>query len=286
VFTDLRLSGYFLGAVLAVCLCGPGQPAAARADEPRPVAAGEIELVFTYGSEKDKWLQQVTRDFEKGNPRTADGRRIRVKLMPMGSGQCVDTLLSGAVRAHLTSPAAAVWVNIANSRARLLPGGAEDLALIGPTRRLVRSPVVIAMWKSMVEAAGWVGRPVGWNDLADLIEELDKDGKGWAALPKGKQEWGAFKFAHTDPRLSNSGLLGVIAMVYAQSDSSRPLKFEDLQNPDVRQLVSQIQSSVLFYGESTGFLGNTMLARGPAPTVPYRPPAGPPGPAPGPPRRP
>jgi Ca-activated chloride channel family protein len=234
-----------------------GLPAGARAAAPAPAA---IELVFTYGSEKDKWLKQVTEEFVKTHPTTADGRQIQVKLLPMGSGQCIDTLLSGALQPHLTSPASEVWITLANARARK-PGAEEPL--IGPTRRLVRSPVVIAMWKSMAEAAGWLDRPVGWNDLADLIEELDKGGKGWAAKEKGKKEWGAFKFAHTHPQLSNSGLLGVIAMVYAQSDSSRPLKVEDLKNPDVRQLISQIQSSVLFYGESTGFLGNSMLARGP-----------------------
>jgi Ca-activated chloride channel family protein len=258
VYFSQGLAGYFLRIALVGLLSATALPTRAHAAPSPPV---EIELVFTYGSEKDKWLKQVTAAFERANPQTADGRRIRVKLMPMGSGQCVDTLLSGKIQAHLTSPASEVWITLANAHARQ-PGGAGE-ALIGPTRRLVRSPIVIAMWKSMVEAAGWTERAVGWNDLADLIEELDKSGKGWAAKEKGKKEWGPFKFAHTHPQLSNSGLLGVIAMVYAQSDSSRPLKVEDLSNPDVRQLISQIQGSVLFYGESTGFLGNTMLARGP-----------------------
>ncbi len=258
-----RVSVYCLLAALAVVLCRPGRSATFRANARQAGGSGDLELVFTYGSEKDKWLQQVTRDFEKTTPLTSTGRRIRVKLMPMGSGQCVETLLSGAVQAHLTSPASEVWVNVANARARQ-PDASAAPALIGPTRRLVRSPIVIVMWNSMVEAAGWANHPVGWNDLADLIEELDKDGKGWAAKEKGKTEWGAFKFAHTHPQLSNSGLLGVIAMVYAQSDSSRPLKVEDLANPEVRKLISQIQGSVLFYGESTGFLGNAMIARGPA----------------------
>jgi Ca-activated chloride channel family protein len=231
-------------------------PAAAAAPGP-----GDIELLFTYGSEKDKWLQQVTQLFEKSNPRITDGRAIHVKLLPMGSGQCIETLLSGTLQPHLTSPASEVWINIANSRAQAVSAGAG--LIIGPTRRLVRSPVVIVMWKSMVEAAGWDGPAVGWNDLADLIEELDKDGKGWMNKPKAKPEWGSFKFAHTHPQLSNSGLLGVIAMVYAQADSSRPLRVEDLEKEEVRKLISQIQSSVLFYGESTGFLGNTMLTRGP-----------------------
>ncbi len=249
MFRFWGLLGCLLGAVLV------GLGAAPRASAP----PGDIELVFTYGSEKDKWLQEVTQLFEKSNPRIADGRAIHVKLLPMGSGQCIETLLGGALQPHLTSPASAVWVNIANARAQAAGAG----PIIGSTRCLVRSPIVIVMWKSMVEAAGWDRSAVGWNDLADLIEELNKDGKGWMNKPKGKPEWGSFKFAHTHPQLSNSGLLGVIAMVYAQADSSRPLRVEDLQKKEVRKLISEIQSSVLFYGESTGFLGNTMLLRGP-----------------------
>jgi Ca-activated chloride channel family protein len=114
----------------------------------------------------------------------------------------------------------------------------------------------------MVKAAGWEDRAVGWNHLADLIDELGKEGKGWAA--RGHKEWGRFKFAHTHPELSNSGLLGVLAIAYARSDTSRALKADDFKKPDIRSLMAEIQSSVLFYGESTGFLGNALLSRGPA----------------------
>jgi Ca-activated chloride channel family protein len=221
----------------------------------------EIHLLFTYGSEKDAWLKDVTRQFHARKMTTSSGRVIVVDLEPMGSGQCVDSLLAGSKRAHITSPASQVWINLANDLAKQRPGAKADGPLVESRGRLVRSPVVLAVWEEMVKAAGWEDRDVGWNHLADLIEDLGKGGKGWAA--RGHKEWGAFKFAHTHPQLSNSGLLGVLAMAYARADASRPLTAADLKKEEIRSLMAEIQGSVLFYGESTGFLGNSMLARGP-----------------------
>jgi Ca-activated chloride channel family protein len=248
-----RVAAVLLPVLAAATLVGAPS---ARSQEPE-----EIHLLFTYGSEKDRWLKDVTAAFHEGKVRTRAGKLIRVKLEPMGSGQCVDTLLAGTKRPHLTSPASQVWINLANDLAKQ-KGGAETAGpLIESRGRLVRSPIVLAMWEEMVKAAGWERREVGWNNLADLIEDLRKDGKGWATL--GHKEWGAFKFAHTHPQLSNSGLLGVLAMAYARADTSQPLTAADLQREEVRSLMAEIQGSVLFYGESTGFLGNAMLARGP-----------------------
>jgi Ca-activated chloride channel family protein len=224
-----------------------------RTQEPK-----EIHLLFTYGSEKDRWLKDVTKQFHERQMTTSAGNLIRVDLEPMGSGQCIDTLLAGTKRPHLTSPASQVWINLANDLGKQRGAAGPLIELRG---RLVRSPVVLAVWEGMVKAAGWEEREVGWNHLADLIEDLRKDGKGWAA--RGHKEWGAFKFAHTHPQLSNSGLLGVLAMAYARADASRPLTAADLKREDIRSLMAEIQGSVLFYGESTGFLGNAMLARGP-----------------------
>lgn len=221
-------------------------------------AAGEVQLLFTYGSEKDQWLKEVTKAFHEKKVKTRSGKAIKVALAPMGSGQCITTLFEGKKKAHLTSPASQVWFSLA---AGAVPRPGLGKISFTEKGRLVRSPVVLAMWQDMVKAAGWEKRAVGWNHLADLIEELAKDDKGWAA--KGHKEWGLFKFAHTHPQLSNSGLQGVLAMGAARADTSGALTVADLKKEEIRSLMSEIQSSVLFYGESTGFLGNAMLARGP-----------------------
>src|SRR4029450_6272409 len=90
-------------------------------------------------------------------------------------------------------------------------------ALIGPTDNLVLSPVVIAMWKPMAEAIGWGSKPGGGADVLHLATNKE----GGAA--HGHPEWGAFKFGHTHPDYSNSGLISVLAEVYAGADKTAGL---------------------------------------------------------------
>ena len=67
-------------------------------------AAPPVELVFVYGSEKQKWLEEVTRTFQDTNP-VVEGRPVQVILKPMGSGETVEEVISGRLKAHLISPA-------------------------------------------------------------------------------------------------------------------------------------------------------------------------------------
>src|SRR5690348_3815849 len=49
--------------------------------------ANALELVFTYGSEKEKWINEVTNDFNRAEHRTSGGKPIYVRAVPMGSGE-------------------------------------------------------------------------------------------------------------------------------------------------------------------------------------------------------
>jgi Ca-activated chloride channel family protein len=118
------------------------------------------------------------------------------------------------------------------------------------------------MWEKMAKAMGWGSRrEIGWNDLADMIEEATKSKKGWGV--RGHPEWGDFKFAHTHPELSNSGMQALIGMAYAGADKLKGLEPADINDPRLRKLLLNTQRSIVFYGESTGFLANSLLARGP-----------------------
>src|SRR5262245_47604891 len=130
---------------------GPGSSAGEK------VPAGALELVFTYGSEKEKWIREATDAFNASAPKLANGRRIFVRQIPMGSGECIDEILTGRRQSHLTSPASAAFIVLGNAESRARTG--RDL--VGSIDNLVLSPVVIAMWKPLAEALGWGTRPVG-----------------------------------------------------------------------------------------------------------------------------
>src|SRR6516225_3901886 len=138
---------------------------------PSAVPRGALELVFPYGSEKEKWINDVTKAFNQSGAKTQSGKPIFVKAMPMGSGETIDNILSGRLKAHLASPASAAVIKLGNAESQAKTG--KDL--IGSTDNLVLSQVVIAMWKPMAEAIVWGKKPIGWSDIL----AVSRNEKGW-----------------------------------------------------------------------------------------------------------
>ncbi len=110
----------------------------------------------------------------------------------------------------------------------------------------------------MAEALGWPGKRLGWKDLLAVAAES----KGWGAF--GHPEWGAFKLGHTQPELSNSGLLAMLAAAYAGAGKTRGLTPADVDSKKVRAFIAAVEKSIVHYGKSTGFFADRMLARGPS----------------------
>ncbi len=213
-----------------------------------------IKLTFTYGSEKKEWLEVVTQKFNQENYKLAGGEKIQVEAIPMGSGELVDEVLNGQRQAHLISPASELFIKLANAQAQLKTG--KDL--VSRTQNLVLSPVVIAMWQPMAEAIGWGKKPVGWADIISLANNP----QGWAAYQF--PQWGSFKFGQTHPEYSNSGLIALLAQVYAGANRLGGLTVEQVNQPSVAQYVANIQKSIVHYGRSTGFFADKMMDNGPA----------------------
>jgi Ca-activated chloride channel family protein len=214
---------------------------------------GALELVFTYGSEKEKWISEVTDRFNHEGHRTASGKPIFVRATPMGSGELIDEVLSGRRQPHIISPASAAFIKLGNAQS--LQSSGHDL--VSSTDNLVLSPVVIAMWKPMAEAIGWGKKPIGWADILKLAG----DANGWKSY--GYPQWGQFKFGHTHPEFSNSGLISLFAEVYAASGRTAGLTLADVNKPRTGDFLEGIERSVVHYGSSTGFFGRKMFLAGP-----------------------
>ncbi len=239
-----------LGALICL-LVGCGK--VGSTDEKNPVPKDAVRLLFTYGSEKEDWVKDVTATFNEGGYKTKDGKPIQVDAIPEGSGECVDKIIDDTQKADVVSPASAAFIKLGNSQGRVKLG--RDV--IGPTQNLVLSPVVIGMWEPMAKALGWPDKPIGWSDIL----KLSTDNKGWASY--GYPQWGQFKFGHTHPDYSNSGLISLFATVYAAVGKTTNLEVNDLLDPRVGEFVKGIENSVLHYGSSTGFFAKKMFANGP-----------------------
>lgn len=236
--------------VLVLPACKSKTPSDAELSSP---SGDKLELVFTYGSEKEKWINDVTTEFNRAGHKTSSGKRIYVRAVAMGSGEAIDEVIEGRRQPHLISPASAAFIKLGNAQSQSKYG--KDL--IASTDNLVLSPVVIAMWKPMAEAIGWGKKPIGWSDILALARSQ----KGWEE--HGYPQWGRFKFGHTHPQFSNSGLISLFAEVYAASGKTAALTVADVNKPHTADFLSGIETSVVHYGSSTGFFGRQMFSTGP-----------------------
>ncbi len=214
-----------------------------------------VTVSIIYGSEKQSWLEPLVEEYNAAKHKTEDGATILVDAVPMGSIESAEAIVAGTLQPTVWSPASSIYVPVANAEWR--KEHTDDL-VVGTPDDLVLSPVVIAMWRSMAEALGWPDEPLGWADIASFAASEE----GWAAY--GYPEWGSFKFGHTHPNYSNSGIVSVIAEAYAGADKQRDLTMADLQNEDVREFMSAVESSIIHYGTSTGFFADRMFNRGPS----------------------
>jgi Ca-activated chloride channel homolog len=219
------------------------------------IAGKEVNIEIIYGSEKQEWLEPLIKSFNESNPKTTDGSLIKVAGTAMGSIESVEGIMQGTLKPTVWSPASSLYIPVANAEWKKTHS--EDLYSETP-KDLVLSPVVIAMWRPMAEALGWPEKSLGWSDIADLAVSEN----GWEGL--GYPEWGSFKFGHTHPEYSNSGLVSVIAQAYAGSSKQRDLTLEDLKSPKLKEFISKVQSSIIHYGTSTGFFATRMFEGGPS----------------------
>lgn len=244
-------------ALLAACRCGDGTSANEQRARSGSTAkpANALVLTVAYGSEKKTWLEEQARAFEASGARTKSGRPIRIDGRAMGSGEVVQEIVSGRLKAHVYSPASGAYLPLLNSAWMQATGRTQPV--VGQGEPVLLSPIVIAMWKPMAEALGWPQKPIGWADLMKVAANP----QGWAAY--GHEEWGRFKLGHTHPEFSNSGLLSVLAEAYAGAARTRGLRAADVESPKTLELLQQIEGTVVHYGKSTGFFADKMLQRGP-----------------------
>jgi hypothetical protein len=237
-----------------------------EATAPRPVAAAaspaqiapeRVEISIAYGTEKEKWLKEALAAFE-GTP---EGRRIKVNLVGMGSVEGAQAVLDGPgeIPIHVWSPASSAYRDVFEQEWRIKHGGepilhAEDLAL---------TPMVFVLWKSRCEPFIKKFGGVSFQTIAEAMREPG----GWAAIGN-EPGWGHFKFAHTHPSKSNSGLLTLCLMAYAFSRKERGLTTSDVTQPEFQEWLKDFERGVVRHGSSlshsTGTLMREMVLRGPS----------------------
>jgi Ca-activated chloride channel family protein len=214
-----------------------------------------VTVSIVYGSEKRAWFEPLITQFNIAGHEISTGEQIVISAEPMGSVESAERILAEEITPTVWSPASSAYIPVAEARWRQ---GHPDELVYGKPQDLVLSPVVIAMWEPMAKVLGWPDRAIGWSDIAELATSEE----GWDAY--GYPEWGDFKLGHTHPGFSNSGVISIIAEVYAGAEKQRDLTVEDVESQQVFDFMSAVESSIIHYGRSTGFFADKMFTRGPS----------------------
>ena len=207
---------------------------AAVTDPPRPAP---IRITFVSSPEKGALMRPIIEQFNAGPQTLVGGRRVVVSLQIVNSGDAETSIVSGALRPTVWSPASSLW-------GRLLNYQAGRTLVPARNRSIVKTPLVIAMWEPMARALG-SPRPISFRRIMDLATSP----RGWAAV--GHPEFGPFRLGHTDPDVSTSGLSAVVAEYYAEVGNRHGLDTRAITRPDVRRRVRAVERSVVQYGDTT-----------------------------------
>ena len=249
-----RLLGAALLAVGFAAACGGDDDDDAGPVDLQDADPGDCIVVdMAVSSEKIALLTTLAEEFN-GSDAEVDGECVFVRPRSVSSGRAAELIPEGWPSPDVNgeapviwSPAASGWAGIVNERAgsTLAPAGTPFML----------TPLVIAMPEPMAEALGWPEEPIGFADL----QRLAIDPEGWAAL--GYPEWGPFRIGKTNPNFSTSGLNFTIAEYYAATGKSADLTIEDLSRPAAVEFATDIESSVVHYGDITmTFLNNWFAA--------------------------
>jgi Ca-activated chloride channel family protein len=220
---------------------------------PATAPEGCETVTVVASSEKAALLGDLAEQYNTAGPQV-NGACMWMSVSTKASGGAATALARGWDE-RVDGPRPDVWTPASSSWAVLVDQGAADLDRPSPMPddrpSLVQTPLVIAMPQPMAEALGWPEAQIGWSDLAALAQAPE----GWAS--KDHPEWGRFKLGKTNPYFSTSGLNATIASYFAATGVSSDLTAAQVADPETREFVSQLESSVVHYGDTTlTFLDN------------------------------
>jgi Ca-activated chloride channel homolog len=243
--------------------CGPLPPTpvptgALPPDAEAPTAAppsNAVEISIYSSDTKEDWLDLVTAAFNEAQIKTSAGRPIFVRAKHVNSGGSKDAILAGEIQPVVWSPGDQSWVLSLNQEWQDRTGTPLIPEACSAT---VYAPVGFAMFRPMAEAMGWPDQPIGWDEIVALAA----DPQGWGRY--GHPEWGAFKFGHTHPVHSNSGLLLLTALAHSIYDVSGGLTVEQVKSPAFVDVLRIIELHVAHYGVRSRDNTTRMVANGQA----------------------
>lgn len=239
---------------------GPSPPVAVPSVAPAavpatlPPSAEPVTVGIAYGTEKQDWLTWAAAEFAK----TDAARGVRIDLKPMGSVEAAHAIVRGDKGIQVWSPASALYKEAFVRDWKAGHNGAEPIAREAP---LALTPMVFVTWDARYDA---FTKHYGEMNFRTIGQALGEKG-GWATIAN-QPDWMFFKFSHTDPATSNSGLMSLVLMGYDHAGKHAGLDGRDITDPAFQEWLRSIERSLTGAASgltsSTGYLMTSMVQRG------------------------
>jgi Ca-activated chloride channel family protein len=261
VIVLLLLAGNLIyGAILLMrTRKAPPQPpnataAVATATTPAPGDAranAATHVGIAYGTEKERWLKWAVGEFAK----TPEASGIKIDLIPMGSLEGAQAINREDQRINVWSPASRLYREQFEQDWTARHGTSP----IAREERLALTPMVFVMWDERYQAFVKHYGDVSFHTVGQALAEPS----GWAAIAN-QPDWGLFKFSHTVPSESNSGLAALVTMAYDFHNKSANLQLADALNVDFQKWLGGIERGASGMQNSTGNMMKDMVLLGPS----------------------
>jgi Ca-activated chloride channel family protein len=211
----------------------------------------QVELGIAYGTEKQRWLEWAVQEFSK----TRDGKRIKINLIPMGSLEGAHALLGGDQRIQVWSPASALYKDIFVEEWQVKYSQNPILK----EEPIALSPMVFVMWEERYQAFAQKYKTVSFATVGQALQEKG----GWDTIAQ-KPDWGLFKFGHTHPNESNSGLMTIVLAAYSYQKKTKDLQLKDVVDVGFQNWMQGLERAVSGLSNSTGNMMKEMVLKGPS----------------------
>jgi hypothetical protein len=210
-----------------------------------------VEIGVAYGTEKQRWLEWAVSEFAK----SSDGKRIKVNLIPMGSLEGAHALLSGDQRINVWSPASAAYKDIFIQEWQVKY---NDNPIVRE-EPIALTPMVFVVWDERYQAFIQKYKTMS---LPTVNEALQAKG-GWEEIAH-HPDWGLFKFGHTHPNQSNSGLMTIILAAYSYHHKTKNLELKDVLDVGFQRWLEELERGASGMSNSTGNMMREMVLKGPS----------------------
>src|SRR3954462_2622508 len=232
-------------AIVATSGGGGGGSGSSGSGSVSKAPKGAVKIDLVYSPEKEKLLVPLMRKFNDQR-KEVDGKQVFVEGKIVSSGDAQKQIARGQLKPTVWSPSSSFWGRLVNLQ--------SDAGLIADDNpSIVRTPLVIAMWKPMAQALGWPRKQIDFKQIIKLATARN----GWASV--GAQ-FGPFKYVHTNPDFSTSGAEAVAGSYYAFAG-----KREGLTTADVARAapsVKKVESAIVHYGDNTLFIEDQLKKHG------------------------